>query len=430
MPPTSILGCGGYFGAACCFACSAPVSVQRWPGSEWLTGIWGAQATPTPAPVTTTVHFATWAASDAVDAYFRQRLAAYQQRQPGTQVDYLVLPNYATRLRTALESVDPPDVVRINAFILPDLVDRGMLAPLPAWLVEQATLSPLLHTMTTVDGTPYCLPHEVNTLALLYNSALFDAAQLPYPTAAWTWDTLRTTAEQLTDADAGHYGLSLPADMSRWLAFLYQAGGSVADPTYTTMTMNSPEAVNALQVYTNLVLDGMAASPAMVGSSWSGEAFAQGQAAMIIEGNWIIPYLREQAPTLAYGVAPLPAGPAGQATVAFANCYAIAAGTANPVAAAALIDFLTSAESQTGWLSLTAALPTRSDVQDRWSIAYPTQLAFAQGLPHAHPWRFAPNFQPVVEQMNDGIQRIYGGFLLAEGVLSEVEIAGNERLQP
>lgn len=408
-------------------ACQRP---SRWPGSEWLTGIWGAQATPTSAPITTTLQFATWAASDAVDEYFRQRLAAYQQVQPGTQVDYLLLSNYATRLRTAFDSIDPPDVVRINAFVLPDLVDRGVLAPLPAWLVAQAVLSPLLHTLSIVDGTPYCLPHDVNTLALLYNPALFDAAQIPYPTAEWTWETLRTTAEQLTDAEAGHYGLILPADFSRWLAFLYQGGGSVTDSSYTTMTINSPEATNALQFYTNLVLDGMAASPAMVGSSWSGEAFAQGQAAMIIEGNWIIPYLREQTPTLAYGVVPLPAGPAGPATVAFANCYAIAANTANPAAAAALIEFLTNAESQVGWLALTAALPTRVEVQDRWSTAYPTQLAFAQGLTQAHPWRFGPNFQPVVDQMNDGIQRIYGGFILAESVLSEIETTGNERLRP
>lgn len=408
-------------------ACQRP---QRLPGSEWLAGLWGAPATPTPLPITTELRFATWSASDEVNDYFRQRLTAYQQAQPTTQVELLVLPNYNTRLRTALDSPQPPDVIRLNAFTLPDFVAKGLLVPLPRSLVERAELSPLLHSMVTVEGKPYCLPHEINTLALLYNRDLFDAAQLAYPTPDWTWEMLRTTAEQLTNAEAGQYGLVLPADFSRWLPFLYSGGGAVTDSDYTTMTINTPEALAALQFYTNLVLEGMAAAPSSMGSRWAGEAFAQGKAALVIEGNWIIPYLAEQTPTLAYGVAQLPTGPAGQATVAFVNCYAIAAGTTSPEAAGELIEFLTNATNQQAWIAVTAALPTSVALQNIWMSSNPTQLAFVQGLAYAYPWRFGPAFQPVVDQINDGIQRIYGGFILAESVLAETEAMGNERLQP
>jgi multiple sugar transport system substrate-binding protein len=364
-----------------------------------------------------------------VDEYFQQRVAAYQQRTPGTQITLQVLPDYATRLRTLLENESPPDVVRINAFLLPELVERGLLAPLPATLSTQAGLPLLLQQMSAVDGTTYCLPHEANTLALLYNRTHFDAAQLAYPTADWTWETLRTTAEQLTDANTGRYGLVLPADFSRWLPFLYQAGGAPTDTTAMSMTINSPAGLTALEFYSNLVLDGMAATPVDLGDAWAGEAFAQEHAAMSIEGNWMIPYLAEVAPTLTYGVAPLPVGPTGQATLAFVNCYAISAGTANQRAATALIEFLTDAESQRQWFALTAALPARSALLPDWTLAYPTQAAFAQGLTYSYPWQFPPNFQPVVDGMNEGIQRIFGGFILADSVLAEAEATGNERLQ-
>lgn len=407
-------------------ACQA---VPRPAVPQWLPQWWGAAPTPTPPPITTELHFATWPVSVAVDDYFRQRLAAYQQTQPDTQVELALLPNYATRLRTALEGETPPDVMRINAFLLPDLVAKGLLAPLPTTLVDQADLSPLLRQMGEVAGMAYCIPHDVNTLALLYNRTLFDAAQLAYPTGDWTWETLRTAAEQLSDAEAKRYGLVLPADFSRWLPFLYQAGGAVMDSTTLSMTLATPAASTALQFYSDLVLDGMAAAPTTVGNSWAGEAFAQGHAAMTLEGNWLLPYLAEVAPTLDYGVAPLPAGPVGRATLAFATCYAIAAGSTQVRAAGNLIQFLTTAESQQSWLSLTAALPARSDLVDAWLLTYPAHAPFAQSLATAQPWRFRAGFQPVVDGMNEGLQQIYGGFVLPDAVLAEAEATGNAWLQ-
>lgn len=416
-----------------CSLLSLTAACQRFSSPEWplwLASPWGATPTPAPAPITTHLAVATWSSSDPVNEYFRARLLAYQQMEPATAVELQLLPNYTTRLKTLLESEEPLDVVRINAFALPDLVARKMLLPLPAQLVARTSLSPLLRTMTEVDSKTYCLPHEINTLALFYNRDLFAAAQLAYPTAEWNWETLRTTAEQLTDAEAGHYGLALPADFSRWLPFLYGAGGAVVDSSALTMTINSPAALTALHYYTNLVLDGMAASPATVGSRWSGEALAQGRAAMVIEGNWLIPYLQAEAPTVAYGVAPLPSGPVGKATIAFVNCYALAAKSANVAAAADLLEFLANADSQQAWLPLTAALPTVPELQAAWSTAYPTQLPLLDGLSTAYPWRFDSPLQPVIDEMNEGIQQIYGGFVLAEGVLAAAETTGNERLKP
>lgn len=394
----------------------------------WLPSLWGAAQTATPQPITTELRLATWSVSAAVDEYFRTRLAAYQQTQPETRVEVTLLPNYATRLRTALESETPPDVVRVNASLVPDLVAKGLLAPLPTALVAQADLSPLLQQMGEVDGTPYCLPQDVNTLALLYNRTRFDAAQVAYPTADWSWETLRTTAEQLTDTSTGVYGLVLPADFSRWLPFLYQAGGTVMDSTTLSMTMTSPAAATALQFYSDLVLDGVAAPPTALGNSWAGEAFAQEHAAMVIEGNWLIPYLAETAATLNYGVVPLPVGPGGKATLAFVNCYAIAESTTQAVAASNLIEFLTNPESQHQWLLLTAALPARTALLDTWLLAYPAQSTFAQVLGTAYPWRFRAGFQPVIDVMNDGLQKIYGGFVLPDSVLAEADAIGNEPL--
>ncbi|MBX3015851.1 MAG: hypothetical protein KF832_30305, partial [Caldilineaceae bacterium] len=81
-------------------------------------------------------------------------------------------------------------------------------------------------------------------------------------------------------------------------------------------------------------------------------------------------------------------------------------------------------------LALTAALPTSPELQSVWATTYGPQMALLEGLTAAQPWQFRVPLQPVVDQMNTGIQQIYGGFLLASHVLTEAEAVGNKQLQP
>src|SRR5678815_376181 len=122
------------------------------------------------------------------------------------------------------------------------------------------------------------------------------------------------------------------------------------------MTINIPEALEALNFYVGLVRDGFAAQPSDLDSGWPGEAFGKGRAAMTIEGNWIVPFLHDQFPDLNYGISELPAGPAGQATMAFTVCYAVPADAAHPEASLKLVDYLTGAEGMKTWTDLGLAM--------------------------------------------------------------------------
>ena len=90
--------------------------------------------------------------------------------------------------------------------------------------------------------------------------------------------------------------MSVTPDMARWLAFLYQAGGSVYNADATQMTINSPEGKAAMDFYVGLVTKGYAAQPSDVSAGWPGEAFGLQKAAMVVEGNWIMSYLKDQFP--------------------------------------------------------------------------------------------------------------------------------------
>jgi hypothetical protein len=43
--------------------------------------------------------------------------------------------------------------------------------------------------------------------------------------------------------------------------------------------------------YTGLLADGYAVTPDKVDSGWNGEAFGKEKVAMIVEGNWMVPFL-------------------------------------------------------------------------------------------------------------------------------------------
>ena len=405
------------------FACQRP-TLPAWLG--------GAQQPPTPTaiPIETELTMWAWPTSDAEDQQLRDLLTHYQAQTPGLAVNLTFTPDYAARLRTALGSDNPPDLLYLNSYYLPALVADGALAPIPTALLADPDLDPRLLAAMQVDGTPYCVPKEVDTLALLYNKSLFDQVGLAYPDDSWTWEALRSSAQTLTDLEAGRYGIVLPPDFSRWLPFLYQGGGAITNPEATAMAINSPAAQAALDFYVDLVLDGFAAPPTMLDSRWPGEAFATGRAAMTIEGNWLVPYLAAQAPAVDYGVALLPSGPSGRATVAFTTCYAITAASREQTAAQKVLAYLTSAEQLASGLGLNRAIPARRSLQTRWLERYPALAPFALGLDHAREWQLPAKLQPLVATINDDLRRTFGGFILAESLLPAAEAAGNEMLAP
>jgi multiple sugar transport system substrate-binding protein len=371
-----------------------------------------------------------WSSSEAENTRLQAMVDDFNASNENIQATLNLVPDYDTRLQTSIAGGSPPDVFYIDSFRLPDYAEAGAVEPAEGRVENPDDFYPNLRDAFTYDGTFYCPPKDFSTLALIYNTDMFDAAGLDYPTADWTWDDLRSAAEQLTNEDEGVYGLSLPADFARQIAFLYQAGGEVANEDFTEMQINSPESLEAMEYYVNLVLDGYAAQPADLDSGWPGEAFGRQRAAMVIEGNWIVPALSDQFPDVNYGVAELPAGPGGQATMAFTVCYGVPTGipAERQEAAFELVNFLTGPEGMQAWTDLGLAMPTRESLRDHWLEQYPDLEPFLNGADYARAWQFVPGFQDVLDTINNGLQQAFAGTMTPEQVLQEAEEVGNEVL--
>lgn len=371
-----------------------------------------------------------WSSSDAENTRLESVVDQFNADNENVQVNLNLVPDFDTKIQTSLAGGEPPDVFYIDSFRLPDFVDAGALEPAEGHIDNPDDFYDSLRDAFTLDGTFYCPPKDFSTLALEYNTDMFDAAGLDYPDEDWTWDDLRSAAEALTNEDEGVYGLVLSADFARWIAFLYQAGGTVTNADFTEMTINSPEALEALEFYVGLVQDGYAAQPSDLDSGWNGEAFGKEQAAMTVEGNWIVPFMADQFPDVNYDIAQLPAGPGGEATMAFTVCYAVPADipAERQEAAFELVNFLTGPDGMEQWTDLGLAMPTRESLRDGWLEQFPELQPFLDGAEYARPWQFRPGFQDVLDTVNDGLQQAFAGTMTPEMVLENAAEVGNEVL--
>ena len=68
--------------------------------------------------------------------------------------------------------------------------DNGMLADCSD-IVEKDKFSEILAVQRHgSNGTLYAVPKDKDTVGLVYNKEMFDAAGVAYPDESWTWDDL------------------------------------------------------------------------------------------------------------------------------------------------------------------------------------------------------------------------------------------------
>jgi multiple sugar transport system substrate-binding protein len=363
-----------------------------------------------------------FSSSPAEDAVLRKAVEDYNKKGKNT-VDLKVLPEYDTALTTALAGGQPPDVFYVNDNKLPDFGKNGVLEPTGDKVDNPDDFYDTLKQSFTYKGTYYCAPKDFSTLQLVYNTADFDAAGVKPPT---TWDELAAVAKKLTKP--GHPGLVMNPEFYRWGVFMAQAGAWPTNDDISKMTMDTPEMRQALQFVTDQHKAGSFGTAASVGAGWGGEALGKNKTSMTIEGNWIVPAMKNDFPGVKYAVAELPAGPKGKGTMTFSVCYGVAKASKNKAAAIDFVKFLTSADEQFAITNQFPVMPSRKSLADKWLADKPELKPFVSGTDYAKKSVFVPGFSTVIDTFNDGIQGLAKGNKQVNDVVTSTQKAGADVL--
>lgn len=379
----------------------------------------------------TTVRLTGWTSSPAEQELFETVLEEFRTANPEIDLQYEPIPSdYPTKIQTDIAAGTVADVFYVDSLVAPDLMAAGQLLALDEYMstdgVSADDFFPGLIQSFQWNGTTYGLPKDFSTLAMVYDTAAFEAAGIA--AAPTTWDELKAAGQALLDTN-GVPGIVIPSDLARELAFHYAAGGKVISDDGASIEFNSPEGQEALEFYYGLYRDGLATTPADAGAAWPGEALAKGLGSIVFEGNWVFPFLQENAPDLAFGISELPDGSAGKGNLAFTVSFSIFADTEVPDAAWTLVNYLTGPEGMGKWVSLGLAMPSRVELAQTWSDQFPERAPFLAAGDYAKGWQLGVGGNAFYNDANAELQGLFAGEQDIATTLEAIQQSAEERIQ-
>ncbi len=295
---------------------------------------------------------------------------AYNVKHPDVKINISVTPwdQYWQVLGAAAEG-GMPDVFWMHSNNFVDFAKKDILMDCTG-LYDKANFPEGISNVFQWNGQQLGVPKDFDTIALVYNKNLFDAAGLSYPDDTWDWDTLVENAQKLTKD--GVYGFCAPAgeDQSGYLLPIYQAGGYTVKFGDKNSGYTDPKTVQGVQFWVDLQKKyKVSPTQEQFAEMSQHDYFKSGKAAMVYLGSWEIKGYIEAMAELGqdFDIAVMPKGPDGtRATIYNGLTYAGYKGTAQPEIVKSFLIFLGTKEAAEVMGKSGAAIPAYNGTQESW----------------------------------------------------------------
>ena len=229
-----------------------------------------------------------------------QEIADEWSEQSGVkvQIDVVNWDNYWTLLEAgASDQSGMPDVFWMHSNVAQMYMENDILLPLDDYIAadDQIDLANYYEGVTELftrkdNNVVYALPKDHDTIALLYNKAIFDKYGVDYPTDDWTWEDVRDAAKAITEAGEadGVYGYAINTSNNQdgWYNLVYDYGGNIVGEDHKSTELGSDEAKAGMEMMRQILE--YAAPQATVAETGTDSLFQSGLAAMITQGSWMI----------------------------------------------------------------------------------------------------------------------------------------------
>ncbi|MCP3028484.1 ABC transporter substrate-binding protein [Halobacillus sp. A5] len=247
-----------------------------------------------------------------IASQFEQMVTAYEKENPNVTIEVHTvggaMDDYSD-LKAQMAAGDGPDIFTNPGYdhaqlwndYLEDLSDEP-------W-VDQAyddTLSAM-----TFDDKVYGMPMNLEGYGFIYNKDLFEQAGID--SLPETLRELKSAAKQLEDAGitpfaTGYYEKWKLGDHLMNTAFAQQdnPGAFITDLNQGTETISNNSRFKELVTFLDVTLAYGSDDPLDTDYSMEVQSFAEEEAAMILQGNWIQPVIDQQAPDMNIGIMPIP----------------------------------------------------------------------------------------------------------------------------
>lgn len=402
-----------------------------------LTACGGGPSSQGPVEIT----FMMWGAPEEL-AVWQAVVDDFHKANPNitVKVDVSDWDSYWTKLNTLIAGGTPPDVFAMDAPLFLDWQSRGALLNLQPYIDANPGFLDGFYPQTlsaykVADGY-YGLPRDFQTIVLFYNKDMFDSAGLDYPTADWTYDDLLAAAKTLTkdndnDGKIDQYGISTDTwDMELfWSEAIWAYGGEIISDDHSKTLIGEGSAREAWAFIDSLYKEGVMPTPTTSGE-FGFDLFQSGMAAMTTIGHWAVPGYVQAG--INFDAAPMPRGPAGQATSVNSAGFVISKDSKNADAAFEFIKFALSEAGQKRLAELGFAIPVLKSVAESDSyLKQPGQLnqqVFLDSLGFAQMKPVFKGYEEWAGVVGDGLTPVFDGEAELNATLDEVVTAADEVL--
>ena len=303
-------------------------------------------------------------------------VAAWNAKNPDRKINLTYIPHteMVPKIAQAIASGEVPDLMGMDLIYGPQFEAAGQLVDITDLIGSDPSLktaSPGHMAVSTYDGRLYGVPLYADVSALFYNKDLFRKAGLDPERPPTSLAEIREYADKITALGGDVKGYFLPGSCAGCNIFtvgpLMWASGATIEPKDSNDEPLQGDGVKeVLQWARDMIKAGNVHEDAR---SENGETFhlrfGSGKLGMMGTGNFNIALVKEQNPTMDFGVALLPGVKSGQvSSFAGGDIVTIPKGSKRVDDAIDFMKFLLSEDTQVEVYARNLNMTTRGDMAD------------------------------------------------------------------
>ena len=167
-----------------------------------------------------------------------QAIADAWTEESGIKVNINVVTwdSYWTLLSSGAQGGEMPDVFWMHSNMAQMYMENNLLLNLDDYIakddkIDMANYYEGIVNLYNSNGSQYAIPKDHDTIALLYNEALFKKYNVDTPTDDWTWEDVYEAAKKITEAGKADgvygYGVNVSNNQDGWYNILEDYGAQV-----------------------------------------------------------------------------------------------------------------------------------------------------------------------------------------------------------
>lgn len=245
-----------------------------------------------------------------------KEIASEWSQTSGYDVEFTVVDwgSYWTIMDAGVSGGEMPDVFWMHSNSSEKYMSSGVLMNLNDYIAGEngVDMSNYLEGVTslyTQDGNHYALPKDHDTIAVVYNKAIFDKYGVDYPTSDWTWEEYAAIAGEISEKGAadGVYGTycNTGSVQDFWYNVVYSFGGYVISDDKKSSGFDNPNSIKAMKFIVDELLPGCP-SPDSMASTGPDTMLLSGLIGMTLQGSWNVNtfYTADNASDFAWEILP------------------------------------------------------------------------------------------------------------------------------